>query len=935
MKHLFRLALKYVTRQKLRTALMFLSVTLSVFVLNTFLVYTSSTIRSVRNTVAEENGEWEANLSGVLDAIRDGRSETVKSAAEAAEIISHHVAVDKCDIYVADRYNFGITQKPSEPVGFFDIELDNGTHKRVTSVMRTSRVGNLKFKNSYTPSALYADKLDSDLIVAPRWIEKAGYEVGDTITMTITPEMGTLDENSEPMLSVRRTLAEQNAKSDEFYYIIDGEEADNSERNGRRLIKKSLISLIDTYSDMDSFDLNDRETSSPVTITAKIAAFDYTSPESSSLWLITALDSNVDLSPLKDSQLPFSCESGGSCFVLTNQNASFEYDMELLLKDLGFTDDNAYEDFKYAMHGYNIELNTPYMLTSFRSVEGIGKAVPYIGAYLILLLIVWFFSRFIIDNAFEISVQERSVQFAALRIMGASKAQLATLVFTEGLFYALTALPLGIVSSTLACRYVFHSFRSVGFDTFEFYVSPLTVLICTLLCLTGVFISTYTSAMWASRKLTPAEALSYGKPKTKKKSGRKPKEKKSKLSLGSKRFMIRYTFKNIFRTKRRFIISSVAMALGVLIFTLCLQLGITLYGEVKDYIGEPKSDFYIYLSASDVDTVQKTLMDSGNFKSSHYNCHGSIVLSEEEIKKLGDDGAPMKENGAGDIYPVNLYTVDKNEFETGYKWLSDMNIPYEERDETSYAELLGVSFEDFEKGDAVLKLPQQDGSTYFGYGYTELSEPLTLIGDQGEEVRIRGLIHADYGTSILLPMNKAMKLIEDGKPMSANFYLLVKDAEHYPAAKEAINALELYTDNVYDHYKGGTGLTEFVKTIVTIALILMLSIWLCGIVSMMNTINTSALNRSRELLMMRAVGMTRKQLMGTVVLESLLFSSVSAVSGTLLSVVGYQLIMRFILNMNAAAAGTLTLAASAAANVVIALLAALPAVRTLNHSVSK
>ena len=32
MKHLFRLALKYVTRQKLRTALMFLSVTLSVFV---------------------------------------------------------------------------------------------------------------------------------------------------------------------------------------------------------------------------------------------------------------------------------------------------------------------------------------------------------------------------------------------------------------------------------------------------------------------------------------------------------------------------------------------------------------------------------------------------------------------------------------------------------------------------------------------------------------------------------------------------------------------------------------------------------------------------------------------------------------------------------------------------------------------------------------
>ena len=144
MKHLFRLALKYVTRQKLRTALMFLSVALSVFVLNTFLVYTSSTIRSIRNAVVEENGEWEANISGVLDACANGESETVKTAAEAAEIISDHVAVDKYYLYVFDSYEFGIMQDPSGPVGFFDIELDNGYKSRVTNVFRTTRVGNLE-----------------------------------------------------------------------------------------------------------------------------------------------------------------------------------------------------------------------------------------------------------------------------------------------------------------------------------------------------------------------------------------------------------------------------------------------------------------------------------------------------------------------------------------------------------------------------------------------------------------------------------------------------------------------------------------------------------------------------------------------------------------------------------------------------------------------
>ena len=572
MKHLFRLALKYVTRQKLCTALMFLSVALSVFVLNTFLVYTSSTIRSIRNAVVEENGEWEANISGVLDACANGESETVKSAAEAAEIISDHVAVDKYYLYVFDSYEFGIMQDPSGPVGFFDIELDNGYKNRVTNVFRSTRVGNLeRGSHNWFDPAETKEGLAPDEIQAPKWIQDAGYEVGDTITITVTPEMGTLDENAEPMLTIRKKLAEMNAESDEFYYVIDGEEVDNTARNGRRLSKMSLISLIDTYSDMSTIELKDRELSSPVTFTAKIAAFDTSDFGSSEIrmWLSTAFDTTVDLSPLNSSPFPFNRDNRGVCDILTNPNTPFEYNMELLLKDLGFTDKDAYDDFKNVMHGYGIELNTAYMLTSFRSIDGIGKAVPYIGAYLILLLIVWFFSRFIIDNAFEISVQERSVQFAALRVMGASKGQLATLVFTEGLFYALTALPLGMVTSALACRYVFSSLNSIGFDVLEFYASPVTLLICAALCLTGIFISTYTSAMWASRKLSPVEALNYGKPKSKKKSKRKHKEKKSKLNLSSKRFMVRYTFKNILRTKRRFLISSVAMGLGVLIFTIC------------------------------------------------------------------------------------------------------------------------------------------------------------------------------------------------------------------------------------------------------------------------------------------------------------------------------------------------------------------------------
>ena len=933
MKHLFRLALKYVTRQKIRTALMFLSVTLSVFVLNTFLVYTSSIIRSVRNGVISQNGEWEADLQGVLNAIRDGHSENVKTPLEAAKIISNHVTVDKNNTYIVDQYQFPYEQNAGEPIGYFDVKLDDGTRKTVRSIFRSSLTGDLEMRGFLMQ---HTDDLAPDEMIVPSWMAKAGYEVGDTVTITITPTMGTLNENSDAMKAVRARLAELNGSSEEFYYILQGEESDSTARNGRRVIKYNLFDMLCECADTDGINLDVAEMSTPIKVTGRIAGFNSSSTEHESgttMWIGTALDTDINLSLLNDSPSGFICDNFGNCYIKTNPNTSFEYNMELLLKDLGFTGDDAYEDFKYEMHGYGMELNTPYMLTSFRSVEGIGTAVPYIGAYIVLLLIVWFFSRFIIDNAFEISVQERSVQFATLRIMGASKGQLATLVFTEGLFYALTALPLGILSSTLACKYFFDSLAGVGVEYVEFYASPLTILLCTLLCLTGVFISTYTSAMWASRKLTPAEALNYGKPKSTKK---RQKQKKSKLDLSSKRFMIRYTMKNILRTKRRFLISSVAMALGVLIFTLCIQLGLTLYGEVKEYIGEPTYDFYIYADAADVDSIQKELMDSGGFKSSYYECHGSIVLTENELKKLGDESAALDINMQAGYIPISIMTMDKNKFESGHKGLSDMAVSYAERDITTYSELLGISYEEFEKGDAVLFLPQQrhDGED-FGYGYTELTDHIVFSGNQDEEIKIRGIVHADYSTFILIPMSKAQELIRYGKPMSANMYFLVKDAKHYPTAKMAIDSMSFPLDNVYDEYKVGTGITEFVKTIVKIVLTLMLSIWLCGVVSMMNTINTSALNRSRELIMMRAVGMTRKQLTGTVVLESLLFSSFSAIVGTLLSVVGYQLIMRLILNTSAPLSGVTALIVSFILNVLIALIAALPGIRTLNHSVAK
>ena len=942
MKHLFRLALKYVTRQKLRTLLMFLSVVLSVFVLNTFLVYSSSFLKTIRNLGIEEEGEWEADMSGVLDACEDGRSSKVKSAKEAANIITNHVAVEKYQLYSIDNYRFSELSSSQDSVGFFDIETDNGTKQKITYIFRASNSGTIKLPNYYGAFLGSLDGLAPDEAIVPQWLSKAGYKAGDTVTLTITPESGYFDENADYMKAVRKGIKELNETSQDSYYVIDGEDFDKDARNGRSLKKNSLLALIDKFSDINDVVLKDRETSTPVKVTFKIAGFDkeYTAgSERPYLKLLTSPDTAIDLSALESSQLDFTRESHSSCKILTNQNSNFEDNMVMLLKELGFTDENAFDDFKFEMHGYGMTLNSTYLLTSLRSIDGIAQAVPFLFVWLILIVFVWLFSRFIIDNAFEISVQERSVQFAALRVMGASKGQLATLVLAEGMFYILTALPLGVLTSTLACKYVFDSLRNIGFDVFEFSASPMTILICSGLCLMGIFISTYTSAIWAARKLSPVEALNYGNPKSKKASKH---HRKSKLKLSSKRFMIRYTVKNIIRTKRRFFISSVAMALGVLMFTLCLQLGTTVYTNFWQEIKEEESyDFYLYSDATEADDIQKQLMGSGNFSDSKCTFHGSMWISNRELEKLADFvkyPEELKGDSNEGIF-FEIMAVDRNEFERGkMKDLDDMNIPYEEREKVSFSELLGMTYEEFENGKPVLILPQMIGYDDLkdcGYGYSPLDKSVTLENEYGDTAEIGGIAHAQGFNCILMPISQAKDIINSGKYMGANMHFMLKDAEHYPAAKKSIEALGLSDDNVSDYYRIASGLNEFVKTIVEIALIFMLSIWLCGIISMMNTINTSALNRSKELLMMRAVGMTRRQLSGTVVLESLLFSSVSAVAGTILSIVGFHLIMHFIFRYDDAASSIMPLLLSILANVVIAFLAALPGIRTLNRSVSK
>ncbi len=176
--------------------------------------------------------------------------------------------------------------------------------------------------------------------------------------------------------------------------------------------------------------------------------------------------------------------------------------------------------------------------------------------------------------------------------------------------------------------------------------------------------------------------------------------------------------------------------------------------------------------------------------------------------------------------------------------------------------------------------------------------------------------------------------------MNGVIRLYVDGHQNHEAAQAAIDAFTQKVSGcmLIDQYMDNTGQISFFNTIFKILGIFVVSVWLVGILTMVNSINTSVLNRQKELLMLRSVGMTKSQLQLSVMLEGMLYCLVSTVIGLLIGVGGYifyvdyanwyftglSVMQVFILPVMLTVIGTILL------NLLIAVLAAVPALESMS-----
>ena len=172
----------------------------------------------------------------------------------------------------------------------------------------------------------------------------------------------------------------------------------------------------------------------------------------------------------------------GDYLVRVKDNGDFEKSVEKIAADCGVNIN--YSDLVYAR-----AVNGNLLMLELKSITNPGLFILIAAVFFSFIFFIWLISRLIIDNAFEISVVERTQKFTTLKTFGASGKQLSALVFFEGLFYSLTAVPSGAAAAYFTVNGFINMLIKSGVSFIEFSSEKIFVITGLVMCMLSVFIS--------------------------------------------------------------------------------------------------------------------------------------------------------------------------------------------------------------------------------------------------------------------------------------------------------------------------------------------------------------------------------------------------------------------------------------------------------------
>jgi putative ABC transport system permease protein len=557
--------------------------------------------------------------------------------------------------------------------------------------------------------------------------------------------------------------------------------------------------------------------------------------------------------------------------------------------------------------GSQVSQNTPLLTAMGVGASSVmNQSVRRVEAILALIIVLATIA--VISNTFSISVLERVRQFGILRCVGATPSQLRRLILREALVVSAVGIPLGIgsgVGAVLVVARVLSMISTSFFGSLHVTLSAPLMLLSAGLGLFTVFLSALGPSVRAGR-VPPLEAL------------RAPERiVKERVRSRGHRLMRRLfgvaggmAAQNLVRNRRRFLVTVGSIMIGITLFIVfASMLGIMTVATASLESQPFARDVAVYsrgmggtleLTPRDLDQVRTVRGVRAVLATREAN--GRLLLPDdavtadfrgyldanprEDVPRATEPGVTALPATLLGLGPAELDAFKAHLIEGGIDSgaMSRRNGVYVVRELTAGRKAVVPAR--FAIGDRIRivgsRLP--DGPAPVELVVLGFARALTWSAvTDGEAVGV--IMSAETFAAVT------------GKDTYTRFDVALADKARAREVAEILRAVpaRAHGARVEDFTNAERENAGIVLQISILLYGLVAVITLIGALNIVNTIGTSLILRVREFGMLRAVGMTDRQLRGMVGLEGLLYGLYSAVPG---SVIGLLLARLLFSNVN-------------------------------------
>lgn len=589
------------------------------------------------------------------------------------------------------------------------------------------------------------------------------------------------------------------------------------------------------------------------------------------------------------------------------------------------------------MNGYLISYECVF------PIDGSFKALFTVAAVVALIIILT--SVYCIKNSFNISITEKIRQYGMLASVGATRRQIKSSVKTEAAMLGVVGIPVGTMSGILASLVLVKVVNALSASwlnfALSFHTSLPALILAVILSIATIYFSATGSARRAAR-VTPLEAIRNTKEIKIKSSKLKTPAIIGRIwGIGGV-----ISYKNIKRNNKKYrttVTSIVICSVTFIVISYFMSMAFSMVGmsyASADYnIGinmSCKKDIDIekfsnllsgiegaedYLVGAgydfDVDKPEYT-KEYGEYCRQVYDDSEDVsqmvlitVLDDKSYDKYASDagiknaaaGAILVNKGTFDVYNENSSKYVKKEMELyKYKAGDTIECGYNVYDDASSDDNAAEGDTESSTDDNNAVEGDTESSTEDNRGYVD-EETINNGVRKTLDVTIAGVTdkvpigYKSYSYATLLFMNQKgfESLWADGKSnelkqryVSYSAYVVAENADEYQDTFEKetegnpeYSQISFYVSNLDKQMRDEKSLFTLLGVF---AYGLIVVIALIGITNIINTLSTGMELRSREFATLRSIGMTDKQFVGMVRLESVFISVKALVIGVPLGI---------------------------------------------------